>query len=89
MWQSIVEGTAYGIQILRAASLRDASPAVDKAVRWITEHRTHLWPRPPRLHDRTLYTPATIIGADTTATMATVEADGRSRDVPRARRSVT
>ncbi|MEW1551697.1 prenyltransferase/squalene oxidase repeat-containing protein [Streptomyces tsukubensis] len=72
MWQSTLEETAYGIQILRTTGPQDAAPALRRALRWIAEHRTNQEPHPPRWHDKTLYAPTTIIEAETTATVAEV-----------------
>ncbi|MGV9314562.1 labda-7,13-dienyl diphosphate synthase [Streptomyces sp. NPDC003691] len=75
VWQSTLEETAYGIQILRTTSPHDAAPAIARAVRWITESGPDQRPHPPRWHDKTLYTPTTIIDAETAATMAAAQAD--------------
>ncbi|MFD7548006.1 prenyltransferase/squalene oxidase repeat-containing protein [Streptomyces sp. NPDC059816] len=72
VWQSTLEETAYGIQILRTTSPDDAVPALRKALRWITEHRANQSPHPPLWHDKTLYTPTAIIEAESRATVAEV-----------------
>ncbi|MFE4631999.1 prenyltransferase [Streptomyces sp. NPDC056773] len=76
VWQSTLEETAYGLQILLATSPHGAAQAASRAVRWITEHRTDQRPHPPRWHDKTLYAPTTIIDAETAATMAAASAFG-------------
>ncbi|MFD4370199.1 prenyltransferase [Streptomyces sp. NPDC058486] len=77
VWQSTLEETAYGIQILHTTTPHDAALAVSRAVRWITEHRTERRPHPPRWHDKTLYAPTTVIDAETASTMAAANTDDR------------